>query len=104
LAETSGDEEDKPGEEDESSSQISSVGTHLSHPRSCPTFHERTSPISQVSTIHLPSSEVSNIDPCLKCFSLSLSLSPPPPPGILQIIKNTYKIEFMELGWHYWQK
>lgn len=58
LPETSGDDEDKSEEEDESSSRISSVGTCVSHPRSCPTLHGNTSPALQASTIQLPSSEV----------------------------------------------
>ncbi|KDR14054.1 Protein ELYS [Zootermopsis nevadensis] len=58
LPETSGDDEDKSEEEDESSSRISSVGTCVSHPRSCPTLHGNTSPALQASTIQLPSSEI----------------------------------------------
>jgi hypothetical protein len=74
------DDEDESEEDDKSSVQTSSAGTRSSYRLRSHALHESTSPLSQASTIHVPSAEVSN-----------WLLLPPPPQTVICYCKNMSK-------------
>jgi hypothetical protein len=68
------DDEDETGEDDKSCSQISSASTRSSRHLRSRTLRKSVSPISQASTIHLPSKEVSDNDTCQKRKKIHLDM------------------------------